>query len=332
MDINLFTVQMRTEFLNAMQVVPDKPLPYELFTETIPSTGRIENYAWMTPAPGLSRYQGHRRFAQLDQVKYTVENVEFDGGLSVSNRDIEDDKIGGYDKRFKDLAQKAKIFPGIQVFQNIKAGKTTPCFDGTNFFATTHSFGGGPAAPSGFTGGTNYLQFNSGNTTDGIVHRFCVVLNNGSMGLKPFLWQQRKGPDLETDSGTQASKKAKRTDYWLDLEGAPGFGYWWDAVLVEITNTPNLTDIFTCIDAVMKQYYGFFLPLALPTDPTIYVHQDLEFTPTSSTIISSTGIYPLLRHALKEDRVGVSVGGSTSGITNNIYYNLFGLVASGYLN
>jgi phage major head subunit gpT-like protein len=323
---------MRTEFLNAMQAIPDKEPAWQKFSEVIPSTARIENYAWMTPAPGISRYQGHRRFAQLDQIKYTVENVEFDGSISVANRDVEDDQIGGYKKRFQDLGQKARIFPGIQIQKGIVGGKTTPCFDGTNFFASAHTFGTGSAAPTGFGGGLNFLTFTSSNTSDAIVHRFCIVLNNGSLGLKPFLWQNRKGPELDTDAGTPANRKAKRTDYWVDLEGANGYGYWWDALLVEITNTPSLLDIFTCIDAAIKQFYTFQLPIALPTDPVLYVHTDLEFEPNVATIICSTGLYPLLRHALKEDRVGVSVAGSTAGITSNIYYNLFGLMASGYMN
>lgn len=332
MDINIFTTAMRTEFLNAMQAVPEKDLPWQTLTEIIPSTARIENYAWMTPAPGLSRYQGHRRFAQLDQIKYTLENVEFDGGISVSNRDIQDDQIGGWQRRFADLGQKAARFPGIQVLLGLKLGKTTPCFDGSNFFSATHTFGGGPVAPLGFTQGLNYLQYTSANSSDSITHRFVLALNNGSMGLKPFLWQQRKPPEVDTDAGSPDSRKAKRTDYWVDMEGINGYGYWWDAVLVEILNTPNLTDIFVAIDACIKQFYAFTLPLALPTDPTIYVHNDLDFNSTNATIISSTGLYPLMRHALKEDRVGVSVAGSTAGITSNIYYNMFGLMATGYLN
>jgi len=88
MDITLFTAAMRGEFLKAMQAVA-KPAPIDAFTTVVPSTARIENYAWMTPSPGISRYIGHRRYATLDQIRYTVPNLEFDGSISVALRDAD---------------------------------------------------------------------------------------------------------------------------------------------------------------------------------------------------------------------------------------------------
>jgi phage major head subunit gpT-like protein len=331
MDINIFTTMMRAEFLKAMQATPAKQPPWEKFTQIVPSTARIENYAWMTPAPGISRYLGHRRYAQLDQIKYTVENLEFDGSLTVALRDVWDDQIGGYKYRFQDLGEKAKIFPGRHVLQTLALGGSTTCFDGTNFFANTHTMGGyASSVPAGFGGGANNLTFTSANSADAATYKMVFLLNYGP--LKPLLYQNRRGPDLANTAGTPQALEAKRANYWVDLEGAAAFGYWWDSILITITNTPSLADMFTCIDAAMKQFLTFTLPGALPTDPSLYVHQDLQFTPDVGTIVCSTGLWALLRHALMEDRVGVSVAGSTAGITSNIFYNLFGLVASGYLN
>jgi phage major head subunit gpT-like protein len=329
-NIDLFTVQMRTEFLNSMQAVPAKEPPWQRFTLVVGSTGRTENQAWMTPAPGISQYAGHRRFARLDQIKYTLENLEFDGGFSVSNRDVADDIIGGWKLRFQDLGEKARVFPGRWVLQRLAQGATRPCFDGTNLFATAHNQGGYPAgAPAGFGGGGNSFTYTSANSADGVVNKVVFMLHYGP--LKPMIYQNRKGPEFQTDAGTPESSKAKQSNYWIDMEGEAGYGMWWDMILVTITNTPNLQDIFNIVDAVQKQFLLFTLPAALPTDPALYVHQDLEFGEDVGTVICHPNLYMLFKHAFKEDRVGVSVAGSTSGITSNIYYGGWNLIGSGYL-
>ena len=172
MDINLFTAQMRTEFLRGMEAVPAKPLNVEEFTTFIPSTARIENYTWMTPSPGISEYVGRRRYAKLDQIKYTIENKEFDGSLSIPLRDIEDDIVGGYPMRFNELGIKAARFPERWIMQKLAQGANLTAFDGANYFSTTHNWGGSDTAvPATFGGAINALTYTSANSADGIVNR-----------------------------------------------------------------------------------------------------------------------------------------------------------------
>lgn len=331
MDINLFTALMRKEFLQAQQAVPAREWAWKDFTQIVPSTARIETYAWMTPPPGIQRYEGFRRYGQIDQIKLTVPNLEFDSAFSVAKRDVEDDQIGGYLSRMKDLTEKANAFPGRFVVQTLAAGTTLQCFDGSNFFATSHNWGGYPAGTPAWatSGSANQLNYTSSNTSDGATYNVAFLLHYGS--LKPMLYQQRKGPEFGTTAGTPQSNEQKRYNYWIDLEANALPGWWWDAIYVTITNTPSLTDIFTIIDGVMKQFMQFTLPAALPADPLLYVHQDLEFGPNIGTVVANIGLWALFRHALMEDRVGVSVAGSTSGITNNIYYGLFKLIGTPYM-
>jgi phage major head subunit gpT-like protein len=330
MDINLFTTMMRSEFLKSMQAVPKKEPRWKEFTTVVPSTARTENYAWMTPSPGISRYVGHRRYAQLDQIKYTVPNLEFDGSISVSLRDVEDDQIGGYPLRFQELGQKANAFPGRWVMQTLNNGASTTCFDGSSFFATSHNQGtGNSTLPTNFGGGVNALTYTAQGSSDATTHKAVFMIHDGA--IKPLGYQNRKAPALGTNSGETRSREAKQVNYWCDLEGNAFFGYWWDAIQVTITNTPNLTDIFTVIDVVIRQFYGFTLPASLPTDPSLYVHQDKEFTSEIATVACSLGIARLLTHAVTEDRIGVSVSGSTAGFTSNIFKGSFAVQPSGYL-
>lgn len=331
MQIDLFTAMMRREFLASIEAIA-KPLPIELFTTIIPSTARIENYAWMTPTPGISRYVGHRRYGEVDQIKYTVVNEEFDGSLTVLNRDVEDDQIGGYKVRMRDLAEKARVFPQRLVPQVASLGSSTPCFDGSNFFATTHNLGTyNTATYSGWTSTSgNSLAYTSNNSADGVTNRIIFFVHNGS--LKPMIYQNRKAPALGTNSGTPQALEAKRTNYWVDLEGQAAFGYWWDAILVTITNSPSLADIFVILDGIVRQFRSFGLPVGLPTDPVEYVHEQLVFTAEVCTVLCSTGIERLMWHALYEDRVGAAVVPSNAGITWNIYRGLANLLTTNYLN
>ncbi len=291
----------------------------------------------MTPTPGISRYVGHRRYGEVDQIKYTVVNEEFDGSLTVLNRDVEDDQIGGYKIRMRDLGEKARVFPQRLVPQVLSLGKTTTCFDGSDFFAATHNQGSYNTVTSPNTGNItwtstsgNYLTGTTSSNSDGVVHRFVMLVMNGA--LKPMLYQNRKAPALGTNSGTPQSLEAKRTNYWCDLEGQAAFGYWWDAIMVEITNMPTLTDLFGALDVCIQQFRSFGFPVGLPTDPIEYVHEQLVFNSEVVTIVTDTTLERLLWHALYEDRVGASVVATNAGITWNIYRGLSALMTTRYLN
>jgi len=333
-DINVFTATVRTEFIKGMQAVPERELETGDFVTTVPSSARIENYTWMTPSPGISEYTGRRRLAKLDQTKYTIENKEFDGSISVPTRDIEDDLVGGYPLRFNELGVKAARFPERWIYQKLSQGASLPCFDGSNYFATAHNQGlGNSTLPSPFTGGVNNLTYTSAFSADGITGKVVFMMANKRSGpVKPILYQRRKGPVLGTNAGTPQSSFEKQANYWVDLEAEALFGYWWDAILVNTVNTCSLTDMFTIIDLVIKQFLGFQLPASLPSDPPLYVHQGIDLTDRLGVCISGVQNAQLLFHALNEERVGVSVAGSTAGITQNVYRGRFKLLSSAYIS
>lgn len=331
-DINLFTAAMKTQFLNSMQAV-GKPAPVDTIVTIVPSTARIENYAWMTPAPGISRYKGYRRLAKLSSIKYTVENYEYDGAFSVDLRDLEDDQVGGYKLRMKDLVEKAKApFRSRLMLQFMAAGQTNVCFDGSYFYSTSHNIGGYSASSNiaNVTGGGNLLTYTSA-SADGKTHCFTLSVTNGV--LNPFMYQDRKQPQFGTDAGTPASQKAKRADYWIDLEAAAGHGYWWDSVMVKFVGTPTVLEAIAAIDAARQALRQFSLPVALPTDGVEYPHEQLEFSPSNVVLTASIGIETIMDRVLNESYYGISQAGSSSGVTpNNLYYKKFSLIVSNYLN
>lgn len=338
MDINIFTAAMRREFLTSY-AKPVTPLPFERFTTTLSSTARIENFPWMSPTPQMTRYEGYRKVAQTAERKYSVENFEYDAAFEVRLRDVEDDKVGGYEMKARDMAYKAKYKTKADlVVKTLASGASTLCFDDSNFFATSHNLGGAGTVATGFGGGGNSITYTptvaaaTAQADDATTNKFIVLIHKPDAVLNPMVFLNRKEPKFMTDGGTPGSSWDKRVKYWIDGEFGVGFGYWWDAVLCTITNTPNLTGLFNAIDACRQQLRSMYLPQALPTDPFEYPHEQVMFDAGNATILCSTKLEQMFTHVLNEDRVGVSIPGSNGGITSNIYYKSFGLLTTNYLN
>lgn len=329
-DLTLFNLGMRDSFLRAMQVVAD-PAPYEGFTQIIDSKQRLENYPWMTPAPRLSRFLGKRRAGMISTVTYSVENKEFDATVDIRTRDAQDDLMEGWKIRMQSMAEEAKHpFRSKLVLSHLANGGTATCFDGSAFFSTSHTIGDAPAtAPSSVFGGSgNALTFSAA-SADSRVETFIVLVKNGSYGLKPLLYQNRKAPELMTNFGTSDMSFSKVLRYWVDLEAAAAFGYWWDACRCVITNTPTFAELQTCIDGVFKQMYEFKLPKNNPQEPDEFVHEQRLFDAKNITIVCSTGLTRLFQHLLGEERIGIN---SQTGFTNNIYYRAAELCPTAMLN
>jgi len=329
-----FTDQVKPLFIQGLQSVPANELPYNDFCHTADSTARIENYDWITPPPGIRQYPGFRTYAQLSSIPYRIENEEFDAAIQIPTRDIEDDKIGGWPMRFTQLGVIAARFPERWIYQTLANGNSNVCFDGTNFFATTHNQGGGGLAtlPSPFTGGGNLLTFTSANSADGATGKAVFLFKNPMSGpVKPVIYQNRKPFKMITDAGTPASQIAKLAKYVIDGEAASLYGYWWDAIMVQFINTPSVTDIQTVCDIVMQQISTLTLPRNLPSDSNLYVHQGIKLTGRVGTVVTGPLTQMLFAHVLGDSRIGVSVAGSTGGIANNIYFGRFDVLASAYM-
>lgn len=324
---------MRQEFLKGTQIVPLEEPDWKKFTLVVPSTARFENYAALAALPVMKRFTGHREYANIDTIRYPVENLEMNASIEVPLRDVEDDQIGLYPIAFQSLGERANTeMPGRLIIQQLAAGASNVCFDGSNFFNTSHNLGGGNSTlPTNFTGGLNKLSYTSQGTSDGNTYKAAFLITSDTM-VKPAIYQVRKPVRLGTNSGESRSQEAKTVRYWCDAEVAVAYGWWWQAVLVNITNTPTIPDCYAIIDAAINQLRTFTLPQSSTSDPVLYANQGFMPRPNTATIIVSAPIGQVFWHTLSEERIGVSVSGSSSGFTNNIYRGTFDLCISGYMS
>jgi phage major head subunit gpT-like protein len=312
--VSVFTTSVKSEFMTAYEAIA-VPAQYLKYTTVFPSTGRFENYPFLSPVPGVGQYRGHRRVARLQEYLYTLVNLEYDSSFEILLRDIKDDQTGGYMIKARELAQHFQAWPGRAVLANALAkSQSTPCFDGSNYIAHSHTFGTG-----------DNLMTGTAAASDGNAHNIFALVTTAP--VKPLIWQQRMDPDLQNDIDSPQSKWAKIGRFWADMEGAAGFGRWHDAILMSFANTPTITELQTALGQIENRFRTFSLPIALDQDPIEYIHEQLVFSVETITFVVSSGLGNLFRQVLHQDTI-IQGGGPVT----NIYKGFGDLVVSGIVN
>lgn len=263
----------------------------------------------------MHEWKGYRQYSKLGETNYRVPNMTWTSEFEVLSEDLEDDQVEGFKRQAAMMARGAQIYPKIQSQITLAAGQTTPCFDATNFFATTHTIGG-------YGTGGNILTGTAA-ASDGITHAAVVMVKNGSGMVKPLLWQQREAPSLRTDAGDNEASKTRRVRWWADMRGASAFGFWFDALLIKWANTPTLAEVLTTLGNANARLRSFTFPKNLTSDPTQWIHGATQFSKSTLLTICSNGIEHIVRQALTLSLINQ---------TENYYAGWSDLAASGYLN
>jgi phage major head subunit gpT-like protein len=299
--VTVFTSKIRSTFYKSYSEVAT-PAPWQKITEVLSSEARIEHFNWMNPTPAISLYTGSRDYGQIGSLIYSTENREFASGFKVLLRDVEDDKTGGYQVKPKELSAKARNFPGLWSIMHLANGESLPCFDGTSYFANSHTIGEGDNLLPTVTATGN---------SDGRTYKL-AALYTGDV-VKPLMWQDRKAPKFMTNAGTPQSSEEKEIRYWLDMEGQSLFGYWWNAVLIKFTNLPSVQELHTAFTSIENAFRTFAKQTSLAADFREYAHEQTEFTQSNLCLVGSTGLRVPLATALGESWSPVSpVAGSHS--------------------
>lgn len=288
--VDIFTAAMRAEFINTYSGVGE-PAPWQDIVQVMNSTARIENYSHLYPAPGVAEFTGNRRFARIGETSYKVENKTYDAGYSVLLDDFNDDQVGGYKLKAQELALKVKNFPGKAAYIKLRQGASTLCFDGTNFFASSHAIGSG----------NNTISQTAAASADGTTHYLYACYIGGP--IKPVFWQEREKADMYTDAGSPESQKARQINYWGDLRGAAGYGYWWDCIRTTITGTPTVVEMQTYLGAISGRFRGFTLKATTSEEQAEYVHDQAVFNEKTMYFLCSSGIEHIVRQTLSMDYV-----------------------------
>lgn len=314
------TAHLKSEFWKAWDQVA-KPAPWKDFTTIVPSTTKIENFINATPVPGFQRWNGMRNYGQVDTFIYQVRNETWHTEIAAKLEDIEDDQTGILAQQPRFMSEKGKEFPGRLVLKLTGQALGSPialgsgqlgnlnAFDGVPFFGVRPGAGG-----AGFGVGTNLISYAS-QSGDGKTYNL-VGLYYGNEFLKPLCWQQRSGPEFETNAGSPQSKESRLVKWWVDLRGMPFFSYWWNAVGVTITGTPNVAEMHAIYAAMLAAFRTFRAPLTVSTEDGEYFHEQAIFDSSNLYLVGSTYLSEQLRQSTGEAWIPQNVGGNSVSTTN----------------
>lgn len=287
MTPDVFTQLLRTEYLQAQQAVyAQKPADTAAFMTQLPSTGRQENYTFGTMVARMKEFRGSREFQKFNAEAYSIVNKTYSNGFIANKEDVDDDKVGLYPMQAKQLVEQAKVFPDDLALQALcLRGTTDLAFDGQPFFSTTKNIG---KVANGGTG--NILSYTAA-SADGAAYKLIFLMNNGSVGgIRPVVIQQREALSaLETDAGTPQAEETREYKYWCTARWGVGYGFWWDALLVNITNTPTTSELLDITTKARARIRAYRLPSSSLTGNTADIarspHDGMQFNPSNVTLL-----------------------------------------------
>lgn len=319
-DVTAFTAMARAEFMQGKLAADSKPMPaaYESFVTNLPSSVRVETHTYMSNLPRLREFKGYSPGVRLVSTPYTVENKTYRiGPVTVRKEDLDDDQVGGYMLSIKALPDQGKKDIGYRTLSKLAAGTSDLCFDGSAFFADSHTIG---------SGDNLMTTDNSGN--DGVTHKIvALVLTNTA--IKPLIFQDRESlSSLMTDAETPEAAKLREYEYWADCRFGLAYGFWWDAIHVTITDTPTLNELDTQLTNICNRFRSFTLPKGNDIDDAMYVHEGWVPDASNFTLLCNMGLAQLLDKLRTTDLIASGTGGS---VVNNQYQNKFTLIPTSAL-
>ena len=319
-DVNAFSAMARTEFMAGKMAAENNVVPanYQSFTSIVPSTTKVETHLYMSSLPRLYRFKGYSPSVRMTDYEYTVTNLPYRmGPITVSKDDLDDDKAGGYLQMINGLPASGQKDIGWEVLGHLADGTSKPCFDGTNYFANTHAVGTG-----------DNLDTANMAASDGGVTKI-IALNLSNSLFKPVLFQDREPlSGLQTDADTPQAAKLKEYEYWSDCRFGLGYGYWWDAIHLTITDLPTVDEIVeTIIPQLVNRFRTFALPVGKDGDDARLVHENWVPTADNFTLLCSMPLAEIVTTAV--NRTQYKTGSST---LDNIYYQKATVIPTSSLN
>ncbi len=181
----------------------------------VPSSTKENRYGWLGKLPSMRKWVGPRAVMSLAEHDYSIKNESFELTIGVDRDDIEDDNLGVYTPLFTEMGESVASHPDMLVFEALKAGFSTNCYDGQYYFDTDH--------PVLDEAGKTITVAN----TDGGAGTPWFLLST-KRSLKPIIFQERKKPqfvakDKPDDDNVFDNKEFV---YGTERRCNVGYGFW----------------------------------------------------------------------------------------------------------
>ena len=229
------------------------PPMHERITVGIPSTSKENLYGWLKDIPGMREWLGERVVNTMSIDGYRIRNRNFESTVGVKRDDIEDDNYGVYEAIFRHMGENTGRHANELVFDLLKNGFNSPCYDGQYFFDVDHPVldeKGHEQSVSNFMGGSGTPWY----------------LACTTRVIKPLIFQKRREPTLvrlDAENGHHVFMRGEYL-YGVDARYNAGYGLW---QLIIASRQPLTVENFEAARAALlgmtKDYGG---KLALTAD------------------------------------------------------------------
>ncbi|MEQ9055610.1 MAG: Mu-like prophage major head subunit gpT family protein [Roseovarius confluentis] len=181
----------------------------------VKSTQKEQKYGWLGKIPNVREWIGPRAVQNLAQHDYSIKEKPWELTIGVDRDDIETDNLGIYGPMFTEMGMSTGSKWDQLVFDLLKTGFTTECYDGQYFFDTDH-----PVLDE------NGEEISVANTNGGAGTPWFLL--DVSRAIKPIILQKRRdfdfvAKDKLTDDNVFDNKEFV---YGADARGNVGFGFW----------------------------------------------------------------------------------------------------------
>lgn len=107
----------------------------------VPSSTKTVVYQWLGRVAAVREWVDEKVVDTLRGMDFSVSAKDWESTIEVDRNDFEDDMLGLYAPRIRDLGQRARQHPDKLLSQLRVSGTTQKCYDGKFFYDTTHSEG-----------------------------------------------------------------------------------------------------------------------------------------------------------------------------------------------
>lgn len=207
---------LNTGFQTAFQVAFDGVEPtYSRVAMDVPSSTSQEDYGWLGMIPRFREWIGDRVLQNLNTYDFIIKNKTFELTVTAEREKIEDDHYGIYSPIISEMGRASRIHPDELTWPLLNGGFASLCYDGKNFFDTTHPVldaNGTPQNVSNSGGGAGTPWF---------------LLDTTRM-VKPLVFQRRRPYNFTSlQSFDDPNVFFRREFIWgVDARVNAGYGLW----------------------------------------------------------------------------------------------------------
>lgn len=188
---------------------------HDMLATRIPSNTASNSYGWLSQFPKMREWIGDRVFRDVSESSYQITNKLYESTVPVARTDIEDDTLGMYGLISRNAGHETRLHPTRVLANLIKAGNSTLCYDGQNFFDTDH-----PVYPN--EDGTGVAEVQS-NYAAGVGPAWYLL--DCSRPIKPFIFQERTSPELDAIMSTDNPEVFMRDTYLYGVRYRMNMGF-----------------------------------------------------------------------------------------------------------